>query len=67
VLVASTGTPGFFIPLFTDAAQTLRWTAKILGAKPVSTLWLGRYGWRKDCRLLDEDVERARSIGRKLA
>jgi NAD(P)H-dependent FMN reductase len=67
VLVASSGMPGFFIPLFTDGARTLRWTAKILGAKPVSTLWLGRYGWRKDCRLLEEDLERARNVGRALA
>ena len=67
VLVASSGTPGFFIPLFTDVPRSLRLTAKLLGAKPVSTLWLGRYGWRKDCRLLDEDLERARNVGRALA
>jgi multimeric flavodoxin WrbA len=67
VLVASSGMPGYFIPLFTDVARTLRRTATMLGAKPVSTLWLGRYGWRLDCRLLEADVERARSLGRKLA
>ena len=67
VLVASSGTPGFFIPLFTDVPNTLRWTAKMLGARTVSTLWLGRYGWRKDCRLLEVDLERARNVGRNLA
>jgi hypothetical protein len=59
--------PGFLIPMFTDAANTLRWTAKMLGAKPVATLWMGRYGWRKDCRILEADAERARKIGRMLA
>ena len=67
VLVASSGMPGFFIPLFTDVRRTLRRTAMMLGAKPVSTLWLGRYGWRLDCRLLDKDLERAKNIGRSLA
>ena len=38
VLVASSGMPGFLIPVFTDVAHTLRLTAEILGAKPVSTL-----------------------------
>jgi multimeric flavodoxin WrbA len=67
VLVASSGTPGSFIPLFTDVPRTLKLTAKMLGAKTVSTLWLGRYGWRKDCRLLDADLERAKNLGRALA
>jgi len=67
VLVASSAMPGFFIPLFTDVRRTLRRTAIMLGAKPVSTLWLGRYGWRLDCRLLDKDLERAKNIGRSLA
>jgi len=67
VLVASSGMPGFLIPVFTDVAHTLRLTAEILGAKPVSTLWMGRYGWRKDCRLLEEDAELARTAGRRLA
>jgi multimeric flavodoxin WrbA len=67
VLVATSGTPGFFIPLFTDVPKTLRLTAKMLGAKSVSTLWLGRYGWRKDCRLLETDLERARNVGRNIA
>lgn len=66
VLVASSGTPSLFIPLFTDAAHSLRLTAKMMGAKPVSSLWLGRYGWRRDCRLLEHDVERAKNIGRAM-
>ena len=66
VLVASSGMPGLFIPLFTDARRALRRTASMLGAKPVSTLWLGRYGWRLDCRLLEHDAERARNVGRRL-
>jgi len=67
VLVASSGMPGLFIPLFTDVRRALRLTASMLGAKPVSSLWLGRYGWRLDCRLLDADVEKAKSLGRALA
>ena len=67
VLVASSGMPGFFIPLLPDAASSLRTTAKILGAKPVDSLWVGQSSWRPRCRLSEEDREHARQIGWKLA
>jgi NAD(P)H-dependent FMN reductase len=66
VLVASSGMPGFFIPLFTDVASTLRWTAKLLGAKPIGHLWVGRSAWQPACRLTEKQVQHARHIGAKL-
>ncbi len=66
VLVAESGMPGFMVPLFTNVAFTLRRTAKMLGAKPVRALWMGRYGWQSHCRLLPKDVQHAREIGAAL-
>jgi multimeric flavodoxin WrbA len=67
VLVASSGMPGFLIPLFSDAASTLRLTAKALGAKPMDTLWVSKCAWRPQHMLTPADTERARQIGWKLA
>jgi NAD(P)H-dependent FMN reductase len=67
VLVASSGMPGFFIPVFTGVSRTLRITAKMLGAKPVATLWVGLSAMEQDHPLSARTVKRARSIGWKLA
>ena len=40
-LVASAAAPGFMIPLFGGTRKALRTTAKLLGAKPVASLWIG--------------------------
>lgn len=66
VLVASAGMPGFLVPVLTNVAFTLRGTAKMLGARPVSALWMGRYGWQSQCRLLAKDLQHAREIGAAL-
>jgi NAD(P)H-dependent FMN reductase len=47
VLVASSGIPGFTIPLFTGAPSTLRLTAKMLGAKPVAACGSACPPWSK--------------------
>lgn len=67
VLVATSGMPGFLIPLLSDAASTLRLTAKALGSKPLDTLWVGGCAWRPRHNLTPADTERARQIGWKLA
>ena len=66
-LVASSGMPGFFIPIFTGVAKSLRLTANVFGAKPVATLWLGLAAMEPHHVLSARDLERARRIGWKLA
>lgn len=44
VLVASAAMPGLFIPAATGAPRALKVTAKILGARPAGTLWIGLAG-----------------------
>jgi NAD(P)H-dependent FMN reductase len=67
VLVASSGMPGFFIPLFTGVARTLRLTAKMLGAKPVASLWIGLSAMEQNQQLSAKAKKQARRIGSKLA
>jgi multimeric flavodoxin WrbA len=67
VLVASSGMPGIFIPLFTGVASALRLTAKTLGAKPVASLWVGLSAMEQNHQLSARTRERARRIGTKLA
>jgi multimeric flavodoxin WrbA len=67
VLVASAGMPGFCIPLFTGAPRALRLTAKMLGARPVGSLWVGLASGEPSPPLPARMRERARRIGWKLA
>jgi hypothetical protein len=66
VLVASSGMPGFLIPLVTGAAKALRLSAKMLGAKPVAKLWIGLAAGEPHHALSNRTRERARRIGSKL-
>ena len=59
--------PGFLIPLATGAAKALRLTAKILGAKPVGSLWIGLAAQEPHPRLSARVLNRARRMGMKLA
>ena len=65
-LVASSGAPGFLIPLFTGTSAALRKTAKVLGARPVASLWIGRSAGEVHYKLPARLLARARRIGRKL-
>jgi multimeric flavodoxin WrbA len=67
VLVATSGMPGFLIPAFTGVASTLRLAAKMLGARPVGSLWIGLAAMEPVHALSARDRKRARKIGRKLA
>ncbi len=66
-LVATSAMPGFLIPLFTGTGHALRTTAKLLGSKPVGSLWIGLSAMELDHPLSARDRERARRLGMKLA
>jgi putative NADPH-quinone reductase len=66
VLVSSSAAPGFMIPLFSGTRAALRKTAKVLGAKPVASLWLGLSAGKVPHKLSEGMVARARHIGMKL-
>ena len=67
VVVATSGMPGFFIPIFTGVSGTLRLTAKILGAKTVGSMWIGLSAMEPKHALSARNIQRARRIGWKLA
>jgi multimeric flavodoxin WrbA len=67
VLVASSGMPGFCIPLLTGASRALRVTAKMLGAKTVETLWIGLAAHQPFQTISARTRSHARRIGLKLA
>lgn len=65
-LVASSAAPGFMIPLFTGTSAALRKTAKVLGAKPVASLWIGLTAGEVHHKLSARVLARVRRIGMKL-
>lgn len=65
-LVASSAAPGFMIPLFSGTGAALRKTAKVLGAKPVASLWIGGTADKVHHKLSAGLLARARRIGMKL-
>ena len=66
-LVASSAMPGMMIPLFTGASGALRTTAKMLGAKPVGSMWIGLAAQEPHRELSARKRARARRIGQRLA
>jgi NAD(P)H-dependent FMN reductase len=66
-LVASSAMPGFLIPLATGTGYALRTTAKMLGAKPVASLWIGLAAGEQHHKIPARSLEQARRIGMKLA
>jgi len=67
VLVSSCAMPGFLLPVATGAARALRVAAKMLGAKPIATLWIGLAAQQPHQALSARTLARARRIGMKLA
>jgi hypothetical protein len=65
-LVASSAAPGFMIPLFSGTRTALRMTAKVLGAKPVASMWIGLSAGAPHHALSARQTARARRIGLKL-
>ncbi len=66
VLVATSAAPGFLIPVATGTKTALRTTAKILGAKPVASLWIGLAAGEADHQPSPRTLARARRIGTRL-
>jgi len=67
VLVATSGMPGFLIPVFTGVGGTLKLAAKLLGAKTVGHLWIGLSAMEPRHPLSARSRERARRMGWRLA
>jgi multimeric flavodoxin WrbA len=66
-LVATSGMPGFLIPIFTGVSATLHLAAKLLGAKPVGALWVGLSAMEPSHPISARNQARARRLGWKLA
>jgi multimeric flavodoxin WrbA len=67
VLVSSAGMPGLLIPVATGAPRALRLTAKMLGARPVGSLWIGLASGELHPALSASTMSKARRMGMKLA
>lgn len=67
VLVTSAGMPALWIPWMTGAPRALKVTARVLGAKPVGKLWIGRVPAQPHPSLSARDRSRAVRLGSKLA
>ncbi len=67
VLVASSGMPGFLIPLTTGTTKALRLAALSLGAKPIGHLWVGLAAGEPHSALSPRSLAQARRLGWKLA
>jgi hypothetical protein len=59
--------PGLLIPVATGAPRALRLTAKMLGARPVGSLWIGLASGEPHPALSSRTLGRARRMGWKLA
>jgi multimeric flavodoxin WrbA len=62
-LVASSAMPGMMIPLLTGTGTALRTSARLLGAKPVASLWIGLAAGEPHHELSARTLSRARRIG----
>jgi multimeric flavodoxin WrbA len=65
-LVATSAMPGFLIPIATGTKTALRIAAKILGAKPVASLWVGLSAGEPNHTPSPRVLARARRIGMRL-
>jgi len=67
VLLASSAMPGFLIPIMTGTRHALATAARLLGAHPVGSLWIGLASGEPHPVLTPRARERARRLGWKLA
>jgi putative NADPH-quinone reductase len=65
-LVTSAAMPGFLIPVSTGAPRALKITAKILGARPVASLYIGFSAVHAKQQLSDSARAKSRRIGLRL-
>lgn len=66
VLIAASGAPAFAAQWLTGAVSALKWLAKILGAKPIGTLWQGKIN-EHIITIDPKTLEKAQRLGRELA
>ncbi len=59
--------PGFLIPIATGTATALKTAAKVLGAKPVGSLWVGLIAGKPQPTVSPRILRKARRLGMKLA
>lgn len=67
VLVATSGMPGFLIPITTGTKTALDMAAKGLGARTVGSLWIGLAAGEPHHDIGPKMREKARKLGQKLA
>jgi multimeric flavodoxin WrbA len=67
VFIATSGMPGFLIPLLTGTRHVMKTMAKMLGAKPVGSLWIGLAAMEKNHALSARSVKQAQNLGMRLA
>ncbi|MDH3218217.1 MAG: flavodoxin family protein [Gammaproteobacteria bacterium] len=66
LLISSSAAPGIFGRLMYDSSKQLRMTARIIGAKPVGTLFTGLISKEKYQRLPRRTADRARQLASRL-
>jgi multimeric flavodoxin WrbA len=66
VLVSASGAPAWMGRWFTGAHRALKILARLFGAKPSGTLWLGLIH-AEEVRLTERQVAKARDLARRLA
>jgi multimeric flavodoxin WrbA len=67
VFIATSGMPGFLIPLLTGTGHAMKTMAKMLGAKPVGSLWIGLSAMEPNHSLSARTVKQAQRLGMRLA
>ena len=66
VLISSSAAPGWYSRIFTNAMKSLKGLARLFGAKPVGTLFLGLINV-EEVQLSKKIKRKARILGEKLA
>jgi multimeric flavodoxin WrbA len=66
VLISSSAAPGWYSRIFTNAMKSLKGLARLLGAKPVGTLFLGFIN-QEEVQLSEKIKRKAKNLGEKLA
>ena len=65
VLVSSSAAPAFMAKLLTGALRSLKQLARMLGAKPIGTIWVGLVN-QQETKLSDRIKQQAKRLAHKL-
>lgn len=66
VLVASSAMPGVFLPFATGAPRALKTASKVLGARPIGSLWIGTSANEPHHALSSKAIAKAERLGGNL-